>query len=532
MNNYPILAAQGTWFAPTVSTVTRSMITEIEIMDSYTPDSSVTIVDSWDASAAKNGSIICYVIGTKLIMAGNGSGKIALNASAKYTFYDNINWSDEYSNVTAIIGAQILDFSNVVEAHCFFLNCHKLVSVNVTNWDLSNVETVYSMFDGCNSLKSVDLSQWRINKPITFSQMFYECNSLTSVGDLSNLTLDQLRNAFFNCENLVEIKLGVIESDAANVFSAAFYGCKNLEYFSIKKTLLNTNISLNSMFSNCSKLKYCDISNIDFSKVTDMSFMFFGCSSLKEIDVSNWDVSNVTNIDHFAAHAYLKRKGMEKWNTKSLINANAAFHNCAEEELDLSGWDVSKVQFFSQMFENSPNLKHIKGLDKWDTSNVIGFDEMFERCPKLEELDLSNWDTSKAKNGVEASTNGHITATFRNFCNDCQNLKWIKLGPNFAVNGDGTNTNAEYKLILPTPSTDYIEGADGNWYTFTGQDYTPNTIPDRTYNTYYASKNLIRDLSVQVNNGTILDIVEAVREKVPNLEPTLLSDLDDIIRNI
>ena len=32
---YPILAPNSTWFAPTVSTVTRSMITEIEIMDSF-----------------------------------------------------------------------------------------------------------------------------------------------------------------------------------------------------------------------------------------------------------------------------------------------------------------------------------------------------------------------------------------------------------------------------------------------------------------------------------------------------------------
>lgn len=181
------------------------------------------------------------------------------------------------------------------------------------------------------------------------------------------------------------------------------------------------------------------------------------------------------------------------------------------------------------MFENSPNLKHIKGLNKWDTSSGIGFDEMFGRCPKLEELDLSNWNTSKAKNGVKASENGHTTGTFRNFCNDCTNLKWIKLGSNFAVNGDGTNTNAEYKLILPIPA---FKNADGLWRTFNGNTYEPNVIPDRTENTYYASEAIIRALPVDINNGTLLDIVAAVREKIPDLAPILLSQLDDAIREI
>jgi surface protein len=272
------------------------------------------------------------------------------------------------------------------------------------------------------------------------------------------------------------------------------------------------------MFNGCSKLSGLDVSKWNPSSCTDLSFMFYDCSSLKEIDVSKWDVSKVQNFDHFAAHALLRRKGIENWKITSATNLNALFHNCAEEELDLSGWDTSKVQFFTQMFENSPNLKHIKGLDKWDTSNAVGFDEMFGRCYKLEELDLSSWDTSKAKNGVEASTNGHTTGTFRNFCNDCQNLKWIKLGPNFAVNGDGTNTNAEYKFILPTPSTDYIEGADGNWYALNGDSFAPNAIPDRTANTYYSSYQNAANVDVIVKNGTLIETAKAIKELINSTE--------------
>lgn len=49
---YPILAPQQTWFAPTVASVTKTIITGIDIKDSYTPEAEVTVVDSWDASAA------------------------------------------------------------------------------------------------------------------------------------------------------------------------------------------------------------------------------------------------------------------------------------------------------------------------------------------------------------------------------------------------------------------------------------------------------------------------------------------------
>lgn len=241
--------------------------------------------------------------------------------------------------------------------------------------------------------------------------------------------------------------------------------------------------------------------------------MFYNCSSLGEIDVSNWDTSKVTSLDHFAAHANLKRKGMGNWNTSSLVNANAAFHNCAEEELDLSGWNVSKVQFFCQMFENSPNLKRIKGLENWNTSAGLGFDGMFERCSKLEELDLSSFNTTKAKNNVSASTNGHKTATLNNMFLTCNNLEKVTVGPNWSVNGDGTNTTAANKAILPTPSSTYIPGADGSWYTFNGDQYAPNAMQDRTAATYYASFDMVADMDVIVKNGSLIDTAKAIREK-------------------
>lgn len=604
---YPILAPNSTWFAPNVSTVTRSIITEIEIMDSYTPDSSVTVVDSWDASAAKNGSITCYVIGTKLTMAGNGSGKIAANVDSAYLFSNSA--SDRFTNITTINGISILDVSQATTLLACFYYCSNLISLDVSSWqassctkmsnmfcylsnitnitlgkiDTSKVEQMGSMFYGCTLLNNLDLSGINTQNVKTMSNMFGSCSALKSVNlaNLNTSSLENMNKMFDGCTNLSSLNMRGFNTSKVTTMHSTFKGCaslttldlsdfsfetvtctvlmfkscSNLQNLILPNSGMSNATEVWSMFSGCNKLSTIDVSGWDVSNITDassmfsecnalvgldlsrwnpssctnISFMFYSCSSLGEIDVSNWNTSKLTNIDHFAAHANLKRKGMEKWNTSSLTNANAAFHNCAEEELDLSGWDVSKVQFFCQMFENSPNLKRVKGLDKWDTSAGLGFDGMFERCGKLEEVDLSAFDTSKAKNGVSASDNGHKTATLSNMFLSCNSLKKVKIGSKFAINGDGTNTTTANKLILPTPS---IEGADGNWYDVSGDAYAPNAIQDRTEETYYASYPLVADLNVVVKNGSLIDTARAIREKNGTTNKYEPSEFGDAIRAI
>lgn len=536
----PILAAQNTWWKPTNSSVTRPSITEIEIMGSYTHDSSVAVKDSWDASAANDGSVMCYVIGSKLIIAGNGSGYVKLNSDSMMVFGDMPKSSYCFYNVTKFNGSNLLDLSICTRLSFAFAYMEKITTLDVSNWNTSTITNFANCFHGCSALASIDVAKWDVSNATSLGAMFQLCSNLTNIDvskwDTSNV---QRFTAMFNyCEKLKTIDVSSFNTskavDISTMFghlpiesidishfntsactnmSFMFIGCSNLKTLNLSNFDTSSCINMGAMFEDCSGLISLDISNWNTSSCTDISFMFYGCSSLGEIDVSNWDVSKVENFDHFAAHANLKRKGIENWKTTSATNMNALFHNCAEEELDLSGWDVSKNQFFCQMFENSPNLKRIKGMDKWDTSAGLGFDGMFERCSALEEVDLSAFNTTKAKNNVNASSNNHKTATLNNMFLSCNNLKKIKLGSNFAVNGDGSNTTAANKLILPTPSTNYIAGADGNWYAFNGDPYAPNAIPDRTADIYFASFPLCQDQDVIVKNGSMIDAAKAIREK-------------------
>lgn len=509
--SYPILAPNCTWYK---STQSRAVLTLINIVDSYTPTGNET--ETWNADVDDSGSIKCYIAGTTLTITGNGSGKIMANEDGRYMFAnEDYSSGNDFRNATVINGLELIDVSNCTDLEMCFNSCRKVKALNVGNWNVSNVKNMPSMFCYCFELTTLDVSNWDISSCDTVYQMFCYCQKLTSL-DLSNWCMrDNIlycRHMFMGCSVLKTIG----DTSNWNLSNAIyphgmFVNCSKLTSLNVSNWGFDSAVTLEAMFQECSSLTGLDLSNWNVSNVDDMSFMFWGCPKVGSIDVSKWDTSKVTNLDHFAAHANLKRIGMEKWNTSSLVNANAAFHNCGEEELDLSAWDVSNVQFFSQMFENSTKLKRIHGLEKWNTSNGLVFDEMFGRCSKLEELDLSSWDTRKARKGVQSSTNGHTGSVFNNMFQSCNNLRKVKVGANFSINGDGTNTTASYKFILPTPSSDYIEGADGYWYTFNGEKYAPNGIKDKTEETYYASYNMITDLDAIVKNGSLLDAANAIR---------------------
>lgn len=113
----PTLAPNYTWFAPSDTSITRSSITEINIVDRYTPTGNETA--SWDASEAKDGGVMCYVNGTVLTIAGNGSGGIYANRDASSMFAIT-SGSDRFSNLLAINGADKLDTSNATTFRTMF----------------------------------------------------------------------------------------------------------------------------------------------------------------------------------------------------------------------------------------------------------------------------------------------------------------------------------------------------------------------------------------------------------------------------
>lgn len=553
---YPILAPNSTWYK---SSVARSTITEINIVDSYTPTGSEN--ESWNADTGNTGSIKCYRTGTVVTMAGNGSGKIAMNADSSYVFSNSAN--NRFGNITAINGAEILDTSNANTFYRLFYLCKKLKSVDVStwqtgnvtnmngvfnqataleeisveNWDVSNVTDMTAMFQCAIKLTSLDLSKWDVGRVTNMQNMFMGHSSIgdaaiTTIGDVSNWDVSSVTNMtcmFQRCPNLTT--LNVSNWDVSNVtdMSYMFNLCTSLTTLDVSKWNVSKVTTMKNMFSQtdygtvAAPLTELDVSNWDTSSCTDMGWMFYGLTHLTTLDVSKWDVSKVTSFHHmFAWCTQLIPQGVENWDTSSAQYMDAMFHSNLNTSLDLSGWDVSNVKDFAQMFERNIYLTEIKGLEKWNTSSGQVFGEMFYGCQSLKELDLSSFDTRNANDSFydeqrqavsESGMNGMFGNRLIGEDKATEEYGWmmrlekITLGENFSFNGDGTATPA----VLPTPDATYISGADGNWYDEDGNPYAVTAIPVGA-GTYYAAVCLI-DGTYFIRRGTLVGLGDAVRSK-------------------
>ena len=466
---YPILAAGSTWYKGTAA---RSTITQINIADSYTPTGNET--ESWNADSGNAGSIKCYRTGTVLAIVGNGSGKIAMNANSSFVFSDS-NKKDWFRALTTINGAEILDSSNATTFNRIFQYCDKLTYVNVSNWDTSSVTTMAGAFQLVSSLKTIDLSNWDVSNVTDMSFMFNMCYALSTL-DVSKWDVSKVTN-------------------------------------------------MDTMFQECQSLLPIDVSNWDVSNVTDMRFMFYNDKKIGTLDLSKWNVSKVETFHHFTAHANMTLIGVENWNVSNCRAFNAIFHTCRNTSLDLSKWNVSKGVTFAQMFEYSSKLVEIKGLENWDTSNGKDFAEMFNGCSSLKELDLSSFDTRNASTSWTDEWNTQ-KGNMKDMFLDMNKLEKITFGENFSFKGNGSCTAA----VLPTPSSTYINGADGNWYDLDGIAYAPTTISNGA-NTYYASIDVI-DIVYLIKHATLIKLAKAVRSLTGSTEKMTLDEMKTALENL
>ena len=295
----PVLAASDTWYK---SEVGRDTVTTITMCDNYTPTGSET--ESWDASAAGDGGVMCYLSGTDLIIAGNGSGRIVANEDSTSAFLG-------FDTITGIQGLQILDTSHVKNMCMMFNGCFSITSLDVSNFDTSNVTNMSTVFGSMNSLTSLDLSTWNTSMVTRMSCIFYFCTALTD--------------------------LNVSGWDTSNV------------------------TDMDAMFRGCSALTTLDVSGFDTSKVTDMSMMFDKCAAVQSLDLSNFNTANVTRMDDmFSSCLNITVLNLSSFDTSNVTEMNNMFYNCSSlRQLDLSSFNTSNVRNMAGMFRDIAKLEYV-----------------------------------------------------------------------------------------------------------------------------------------------------------------------------
>ena len=167
----PILAQK--WYKGNL----KKQITKITLVDSYIPDDTVTA--AWAADEAGSGSIMCYEIGTEVIIAGNGSGGIyaPIDSTRLFGGHPHVETSYNFDSLTTIEGLNLLDTSNTTIFTEMFYFAWELTELDLTGFDTRNAETYDSMFWAAEKLRVIYVSKdtW---KPATEEDgytMYHRC---------------------------------------------------------------------------------------------------------------------------------------------------------------------------------------------------------------------------------------------------------------------------------------------------------------------------------------------------------------------
>lgn len=153
-------------------------------------------------------------------------------------------------------------------------------------------------------------------------------------------------------------------------------------------------------FHNMRYLTHIDhIENLDTSNTTNMINMFYQCESIAYIGLETFKMEKVQSIEGmlFNCEALID-KGMEKWNTQSLVYMDFFMQRTVSisGRLDLSGWTtdnlISARAALSGKRQYETQLTEIS-LSGWNTEKLTNIIDFLSWREKMTKVDMTGWTT-------------------------------------------------------------------------------------------------------------------------------------------
>ena len=381
-------------------------------------------IDSWDVSAAQNGSVMAWYLdadndGKYELYIGQEDG-VKANPDSAYAFYS-------FQNVEKI-DLTNFDTSSVTDMYYMFYyagyNAQTFNIVGLTNFDTSSVTDMDSMFycAGYNATTwSIgDLSNWDTSNVMDMSSMFYCAGYSAATWDVGNLSGWDTSGV-----------ISMIQMFAYAGRSATSWSVGDLSRWDTSSV-----ISMSSMFSSAGRdattWNIGNLSRWDTSNVIGMGSMFsyagYDATTWSIGDISRWNTSNVTSMMNMFQYAGYSAPtfnigDLSRWDTSNVTTMEKMFANAWRNSTtwdigDLSGWDTSNVKNMGYMFYYAgfnTTTWDIGNLSRWDTSSVTNMTYMFHNSGRNATTwdigDLSNWDTSSVTNMSNMFSNAGYNAT-------------------------------------------------------------------------------------------------------------------------
>ena len=394
---------------------------------------------------------------------------------------------------------QVKDFSGL------FNDCSSLTTINgIDSWKGSSATNVSNMFKDDSSLKKLDLAKFNPSPATDFSNMFAGCTALTSVGDLSQWTGSNATNVssmFDGDEALTSLDLTNFNPNKVQFFSSMFAGCTALTSVGdLSKWAGSNATTVAYMFNGDKALTSLDLTNFNPSGATSFFGMFSGCSKLTSVgDLSKWTGSNATTVAYmFDQDSSLSKLNLSKFNPSQATDFSSMFSNCkALQDLSsVNSWNIGEATAIDYMFyyddkltkpivlnnSNDPN-------DSIAPKNKLGSArQTFEGCSQLARLDISKLNLTKANS--------------TNFLNGCNNLWYLKVGPNsILTNSSLPNApDSDNPKGYPANITSYLCNT-GNWQVFSpqkGEDVEEALKDPKNLTGHYNTQYLINNVPTYI----------------------------------
>ena len=398
-----------------------------------------------------------------------------------------------------------------------FFNANKF-NQSLTNWDTANITNANNMFNNCRSF----------NKPI---------NHLNFTGT------NNVSYAFRNCIVFNQDLTGIEWKDRTN-FAYAFFNCKALNHPGLRTWPFPSHAyNISYAFGNCSGFRqsiagwtepipgYASglfygwtqfnqrVSHLNFSNATIYDNFFSGCSIFNPDDIGDLDLGTLTRAANFLNGCVKLNRDLGKWDVSKLWDMAGFFMNTNCRHFNISGWNMSNVSYFNNMFRSSIVGDDLSG---WDTSKGSKFQNMFRgwgtktgSLSTTDKLDIKidNWDMRSAAN----IQNMFLTAGDKNYIANINTNAWRM--PSLKYNQDLSNLSQQAWMDWNT-NVNFIEGIPGigmpviepgyePTYTIFGGPLNSKIYFSRVSNWVISDGKGIRDVSSSDQQGMGLNITNA-----------------------
>ena len=143
-----------------------------------------------------------------------------------------------------------------------FDGCIKLTSLDLSNFNTTSLTSMENMFKNCENLISLNLSSFNTKKVLTMENMFYNCLKLEYVNLSSFITTSviNMKNMFSGCKNLLFINISNFKFSSISNMNEMFQNCNSLIYINLdfRNKIIKPQIQTDNIFNFISKdIIYC-----------------------------------------------------------------------------------------------------------------------------------------------------------------------------------------------------------------------------------------------------------------------------------